>query len=194
MVEESESEHRRSNLSDPSDVSETATPNPYTAPLESGMVDIARRPRSTLNFPGGMPAVALIGLASGIVTTLLIAGSMNSNNPTGAIIVAIGIWVLSAALIGGLLPGTPVRRLVRAAYTGLLSIPAYILYVPVCASATIFTSTFTRGADLEMVGLIASTVFTSTVGLTLLGLITRALARAFDRKSDAKFTQSEVPA
>jgi hypothetical protein len=118
--------------------------NPYQAP--AGTNDISqKREKRPSTYRGGLKAVALLAIGAGLVVGVILTQGVR---PRFGFYVAMGVtfgvplvaWLATFVLLLRLIKGVDVSgsRLFLTAIG--LSIPAYILYVPVCSLTSLATS------------------------------------------------------
>ena len=158
------------------------SPNPYEA-TEATAVDAIPIDAQSINYPGGVQTVALVGLAFGVITGLFFSWSDASQSLA---VVPILLWCGSFIALALVLPGSIPRRLVRAIYAFLLSIAGAILYVPVCGISLVMQDGFQlhgpqSSGPQQTIAWIVSSVLAFTSVLFLGALIIRRSARLAHR-------------
>lgn len=148
--------------------------NPYEATESVAEEDRVPIEKSEINYPGGLRAVLLTGLACGGVTGVWFAGGAAGTIPEGVIVLPILLWFGAFIGLGLVLPGSPSRRVTRAIVSGLLGVAALILYVPVCGFTLVFVEGTNTGLGFSW---IVSSVVAFTSVLFLGALIIRRTAR-----------------
>lgn len=154
------------------------SPNPYEA-TDTKAVEPVPIDATSIDYPGGLPSVAIAGLVFGVITGLFFSWSDASQSLA---VVPILLWCGSFIALALVLPGSIPRRLVRAIYAFLLSVAGAILYVPVCGISLAMQDGFqlhgpqSSGPE-QTIAWITSSVLAFTGVLFLGALIIRRSAR-----------------
>ncbi|MEM9585667.1 MAG: hypothetical protein AAGA03_00175 [Planctomycetota bacterium] len=151
-------------------------PNPYEAPLRSEAATPLQppRPASKLNYPGGLVTALAIGLLGGIFSGICWVNIDSGGSLMLPLLVL--LWVGSFGLVGFALPGTTPRRWMRAVIAACVSIPCYLLHIPVCGVALVVS----MGPGGESGALIFTSVVAFTSVLVLFAWVFRTVARSND--------------
>ncbi|OUT55456.1 hypothetical protein SV7mr_43830 [Stieleria bergensis] len=152
--------------------------NPYSSPTTDS-VSAQSLPKSELNFIGGMFGVCVLAAATGVIGILpMFSGMFNpSTGDEIGWVLGAGIWAIGFGLIGLMLP----HRL-RWQYAVIMmccSVPALVLYVPVCV--VIATPiVLSGGRGLESLGPIVASVIAAVAVMAIFALVIRRTARRRD--------------
>ncbi len=115
-------------------------------------------------FAGGFWSVAAIGIVGG----LLVVSGLWAGGITAILMPAIA-WIGAIAALMFLLRGIHIEASTKVIASLLLAVPAYILYVPVCAFSAMLTRTLTgaEGYGPTFPGMVLASIV-SFVGVLLL--------------------------
>ncbi|MEL6105133.1 MAG: hypothetical protein AAFU85_03820 [Planctomycetota bacterium] len=151
------------------------SPNPYEA--TEATADEQRPPveTSSINYPGGLKSVALIGVVCGAITGICFSSIVGLGEGVAAI--PLLLWCGSFIGLALVLPGSIARRVLRAIFAFLLSIAGAILYVPVCGFSMVVQDGFSVYGPQATVSWIFSSVVAFTSVLFVGALIIRRSAR-----------------
>ncbi|WP_436714553.1 hypothetical protein U8335_16050 [Roseiconus lacunae] len=161
-------------------------PNPYHVSSEATDKAVTPVLKSSLNFPGRFYSILGISFGGGVLmllSILLLRGRGDS-----AIGAYLFIWAASCALIAAILPGSPLRRALRALLGCVLAIPFFALFVTVCAAVTITTVSLT---NFNSVGFGLGTVVANMIVLSVFAVLIRAIARRTYGQSDGYLVDVE---
>lgn len=153
--------------------------NPYQSPEQ---VDPPPRiePDKSINYPGGMWMVLLIGLAAGLLATgIVFTQRSNINSSFAGVYLYIAIYFAAFIVTGLLLPHR--RRnvgrelLLRSVGSVLLSIALVVLYVPTCGFSMFVTVPVFGNEDTAMaISSMIAFVITLLLGATRIRAIVRS--------------------
>jgi hypothetical protein len=117
--------------------------NPYQPPQESSE---SRLPELLVpgTYAGGFWAVTAVGILGGMLVAFAIYSE--ALLPASPFIVPAIVWVAAFLALLLMLRGSQVQMPTLVLLPLLLTVPAYILYVPVCTFSSMFTMSF-MGSD-----------------------------------------------
>lgn len=144
------------------------------------------RPRNNRFYSGGFLGIATIGIViGGIVGASILGVTWQSAIPVFCI-PALG-WLCAIGVLTSLIRNTRVPFSGRVLLTLLASIPAYVLYVPVCGVVSMTTTPFLGGKDYgpTTAGAIIGSAVAFFVILMTIAVIVRAVLRKRDSTSQA---------
>lgn len=152
--------------------------NPYSSPTTDA-VSTQSLPESRLNFVGGMFGVIALAAATGVIGML----PMFSGMFTPSVNAEFG-WVLGTIIwaIGFGLTGLMLQHRLRWKYALIMaccSLPALVLYVPVCVVIATPLVLNSRGGP-EFVGPIFASVIAAVAVMSIFALVIRRIARRRD--------------
>jgi len=155
--------------------------NPYQPSAETPVdSDSDGMPPQRVYFFGGFLSLLAVSIVAGLCSAWLIGNIENQFKVYGPVIV----WFLALMATHALLRGSQTSLLVKSALSLVLTLPACVLYFPVCfVSGAVSGSVFGgQGYGPNATGLALASVMTSALVLFLLAYIVRATGRSRARK------------
>ena len=161
--------------------------NPYQAPAETPEIESMVEAESDVgpvNFGGGWPAVAGIGVLGGVsfFAVLYLADTLTMSGPTPFLMIGL-LWFAALSAVTLMMRGTLLtigQRLMMALFGAPIG---FILYVPICTATTMMIS---GGYQSDNTALSVGSIFAFTFVLLLLAWSVRTRIR--------KKQQSQRPA